>query len=135
MIGKQYYYCMIKTKFIEVDGNIVLDVPYSIYSERIMKGNSDVTYSGRVKNDTVLAVVAFDLEHKAAVSLLSSVYVGDKWDDLKVKKDYTDSYTLKVKDIKKTKDKDGVDVEYTGLDKDEPQKFAEWCEFVETGGE
>ena len=50
----------------------------------------------------------------------------DKWDEVKVKADYKDVYTITVKDTKSTEEE-----AYIGLDKDEPHKFSEWCEEVE----
>ena len=122
-----YYYCMIKTKLKEVDKQVVLDVPCQLYSQYIMDGNKSVTYSGRIKGRSVLALVAVKTEDKGKIQKLAG-YIGDKWSDVKGSDTYKTNYTVKMKDVKKTIDDKGVVTEYVGIDKDEPFKFAEWCE-------
>ena len=126
-----YYYCVIKAKLKEIDDglqkNIVLDVPFQLYSQVITDGNSDVTYSGRVKDRDVLAVVAVKTEDKDAIQKFAG-WIGDEWAKVKVNVNYTSNYTIKISDTKKIVDELGNVTEYTGLDKDEPFKFAQWCE-------
>jgi len=124
-----YYWAMIKTKLIATEDSIVLDTPFTTYFEYIMDGNRSVTYSGRVAGKNVIALVAVKAKDEEALKKWVG-YIGDKWDEVKVKADYKDVYTIKIKDVKSKEDKDGNKVEYTGLDKDEPHKFSEWCEEI-----
>jgi len=125
-----YYWAMIKTKLISTEDSIVLDTPFTTYFEYIMDGNRSVTYSGRVAGKNVIALIAVKAKDEEVLKK-SAMWIGDKWDEVKVKDDYNKVYTIKIKDTKKTEDKDGKVVEYTGVDKDEPHKFSEWCEETE----
>ena len=122
-----YYWAMIKTKLIATEDSIVLDTPFTTYFEYIMDGNRSVTYSGRVKGRSVIALIAVKSKDKEALQKWIG-YIGDKWDEVKVKTEYKDVYTIKIKDVKRTIDKDAKVTEYEGIDKDEPHKFSEWCE-------
>ena len=127
----EYYYCVVKAKLKEIDEDgvkrVVIDIPFKLYSQVIRDGNKDVTYSGRVKDRDVLAVVAVKSEDKEALQNWIG-YIGDTWESVKKSKDYTDSFTIKIADVKRTVDELGTITEYVGLDKDEPFKFSEWCE-------
>ncbi len=125
---------MIKTKLIENpyagDDNsepVILDIPFNLYSVSIQDGNKNVTYGGKVKNRTVLAVVAVKVEDKEAIQNWAG-FIGDKWADIKDTTVYKQNYTIKVKDIKRVYDKDDKVIEYDGVDKDDPARFALWCE-------
>ena len=123
-----YYYCVVKTKLKEnEDKQVVLDLLFPIYSQYIMNGNKDVTYSGRVAGMDVLALIAVkDYDEEKAKKFIG--WIGDEWDKVKIDAKYTDVYTVKVKDVKKVVDELGKVTEYVDADKDEPVKFSQWCE-------
>jgi len=131
----KYYYCIIKSKLKEIDNieqkSIVLDIPFRTYHQTIKSNGKDMTYSGKVKDVEVLALVSVKTEDKEAIQRWEG-YVCDKWEDLKTKPIYTKHYKQKIKDTKRRieMDKDGKEIviEYEGADKDEPARFALWEE-------
>lgn len=122
-----YYYALVKTKLIQDEDSVVLDVPFTLYSQTIREGNKDVTYSGRVVGKNVLAVIAVKNEDEEALKALP-MWIGDEWDVVKDKADYKNSYTIKIKDVKRKIDDEGKVTEYTGADKDESARFCMWTE-------
>ena len=122
-----YYKCIVKTKFKEIgkgeDKQIVLDLPCQTYMQIIYSNGKDRTYSHKVKDSEVIALISVK---ESDIELIKAFkgYVGDKWEDIKKDTNYLKHYPYKVKDIKRKVSgemgKASKVVEYTGSDKDEP---------------
>ena len=127
-----YDYSIIKTKFIKVtDENgdrIVPDVPCRLYSYYAVSEGKDITYSKDLKLEgkEIIACVAVKHEDKDKIK---GLVVGEGFDAIKAKADYTKHFPFTIADMKRKRDiKTNEIIEYEGADKDDPARFCMWDE-------
>ncbi len=128
----EYYdYFVIKTtlkKISTIDGErIVPDVPCMLYSYVAVSEGRDVTYSKDLKLEgkEIMACVAVKHGDRDKIKHL---LIGDRFEEVKATADYAKHFPLTIADQKRIYDDEGVLIEYEGADKDDPARFAMWCE-------
>ena len=131
---------IIKLKLNEEGTACIPDVPFKVYGESYVSNNKRVRLSD-IKNVglEVLAKLDYRVEpYPGNPDVLvekdkaeaHAGFLGNKWEEIKTKPEYSKHYAVKLKDSKATYDKDGVKTEYDGVDKEEAAKFCQWGETV-----
>jgi hypothetical protein len=122
------------------DGDaLVLDLPFRVYGQNIVMQGKDITYRlNDLSNEgkEVLAKVDFRIKDKPNSDIKSEREVVEKykdnlgrdWEQLKKSNVYKKHFSVTKEDALATYDKDGNKIPYTGADKAEVVKFAQWEE-------
>lgn len=126
--GILYKDAIVITTVKKVDDSYVLDLPFKIYGQDIVRSGSLVTYSlDKLEGQEVMAKVDYKIEDEAEVLKFAGVL-----SDPKAAAKYTTHYPVTLADSKATYDSDGVKIPYDGVDKNEKAGFCEALVFKKT---
>ena len=125
---KYYFYGVVKANIKKVSDNgrdrIVIDIPFTLYSQYFVSEGVSLTYSRDLKNEgkEIMALIAVKREDEEALKDWPG-YIGDNFDTVKRTATYAKHYPHTIGEMRSYTDDEGTLIPYLGFDKDDPARF------------